>query len=346
MTDTTISDAICVPQDDGTGVADGSEDYNSAAYIQLLSKYKGDGSYVGEDNTGSATLQFNDVDTTNEQVDVGTGYAYIMDGNHTVQSGFQTTYDTTLPVDTPYVVILPTTVVGLGLGTDTDNDVWLAVDPTTNDSVYIRHGSGLSAPTDPSVKLGTVNTSTGATTRPNDLGSTSLRSLSTDSASVTNQVDAGSLSADSANIASYHTASDDAELDDVLSSASDGDTILLGNSDFSTDRNVSTSVMFIGSGRTGSVIDSNWTVDSRCEFIGISVGEGYTITVNERIEVNKCVNFASTTLWDVYADRCKFNLIEEGEISFGSSTQDGIVDSSSLVSVTGNTTDNTVGDIA
>lgn len=169
MTDTTISDAICAPQDDGTGVSDGSEDFTSAGYFMLLAKYKGDGSYVGEDNTGSATLQFNDVDTTNEEVDVGTGYAYIHESSHTVQSGAQTTYDTTLPVSTPYVVILPTEVTNLGLGTDTSNDLWLAVDPTTNDDVYIRHGSGLSAPTDPSVKLGTVDTSSGDTTRANDL---------------------------------------------------------------------------------------------------------------------------------------------------------------------------------
>ena len=44
MTDTTISDAIVAPQDDGTGVSDGSEDFTSAAYFQLLGKYKGDGS--------------------------------------------------------------------------------------------------------------------------------------------------------------------------------------------------------------------------------------------------------------------------------------------------------------
>jgi hypothetical protein len=178
MTDTTISDAVVFPQDDGTGVSDGSEDYSSAAYFSALAKYQGYGSYVGEDNTGSATLQFNDIDTSNEQVDVGTGYAYIEEGSHTVQSGSQTTYDTTIPINTPYVVMLPSEVVNLGLGTDNVNDLWLAVDPTSNDDVFIRHGNGLSAPSVPSVKLGTVDTASGATTRANDLSTTSNKLVS------------------------------------------------------------------------------------------------------------------------------------------------------------------------
>jgi len=181
MTDTTISDALVAPQDDGTGVPDGSEDFTSAAYFQALSKYQGYDSYVGEDNTGSATLQFSNVDTSNEQVDVNSGYAYINEGNHIVQSAGQSTYDTTLPIETPYVVILPSSVTGLGLGTDNVNDLWLAVDPTSNDSVYIRHGNGLSAPSDPSVKLGTVDTSNGDTTRANDLAQSEQDSITTQS---------------------------------------------------------------------------------------------------------------------------------------------------------------------
>lgn len=180
MTDTTVSGAVVFPEDDGTGVTDGSEDYNSAGYFSLLAKYKGDGTYVAEDSSGNATLQFANVDTTNETVDVESGYAYIMDSGTSVQAGSQTTYNTTLPNETPYVVILPNNETGLGLGTDTGNDLWLAIDPTSNDSVYIRHGSGLSAPSDPSVKLGTVNSSDGSTTRPNDLATTSIDTLNTD----------------------------------------------------------------------------------------------------------------------------------------------------------------------
>lgn len=177
MTDTTISDAVAWPQDDGTGVSDGSEDYNSAAYFSLISRYKGDGTYVGEDVTGSATLQFNDVDTTNEQVDVGSGHAYINESGKSVQEGSQTGYNTTLPVDVPYVVILPSEVVDLPLDTDTTNDVWLAVDPANQDDVFIRSGSGLNAPSVPNVKLGTVDSSDGSTTRANDFANPTVEDL-------------------------------------------------------------------------------------------------------------------------------------------------------------------------
>jgi hypothetical protein len=173
MADTNLVDAVVFPQDDGSGVADGQEDYDSAGWFALLSRYKGDGNYVGEDTTGNPTLQFNDVDTTNNEFDIGTGYAYIND-SVSVQSGAQTSYDTNLPNDVPYVVTLPDEVTNLSLDAGT-NDVWLAVDPTANDSVYVRHGGGLSAPSDPSVKLGTIDASTGSDTRPNDLANPTLR---------------------------------------------------------------------------------------------------------------------------------------------------------------------------
>jgi hypothetical protein len=161
MTDTTVSDAVVTPQDDGTGVADGSEGFISAGKTGVLSQSLGS-DYV---DTG---LTFANVDTTNEQVDVAAGVAYITESGNSIQSGAQKAYDRTLPSDMVYAVILPTDVTDLALGTDTDNDVWLAVDPTSPDAVYLRHGSGLSAPSDPSLKLGTVNTSDGSTTRAND----------------------------------------------------------------------------------------------------------------------------------------------------------------------------------
>lgn len=41
MVDTTLTNAFVFPQDDGTGVADGSEDYSSAAGFGLLSSHTG-----------------------------------------------------------------------------------------------------------------------------------------------------------------------------------------------------------------------------------------------------------------------------------------------------------------
>lgn len=173
MTDTTISDAVFYPEDEGTGVPDGDEDYDSAAYDALLSRYHGDTAYRGNG------CELTNVVTTDgsETVDVTAGHAFVIDdasvtggsrsGNPVVQSSFQQTYDTTLAGgSTPvYVVILPTTVTDLALDTDATNDVWLFVDPGgSNDTVQIRHGTGLSEPSLPSVKLGTANSADGSVT--------------------------------------------------------------------------------------------------------------------------------------------------------------------------------------
>jgi hypothetical protein len=186
MTDTNIVDAVVFPQDDGTGVPDGQESYDSAGSFSLLSRYKGQGTYVGEDKNGNATLQFNDVDTGSNEFDIGAGHAYILDSK-TIQSGAQTTYNTDLPDDTPYVVILPNEQTNLGLDSGI-NDVYLSLDPTANDSVTVRHGSGVSAPSDPSVKLGTVDASSGDTTRANDLANITTSSVTTGQQSVTGNV--------------------------------------------------------------------------------------------------------------------------------------------------------------
>lgn len=165
MVDTTVTDAVVFPQDDGTGVADGSEDFNSAGYFGLLAE--SDGTARVRNGLDFANIVTTD---TSETVDVTAGHAFVVEGGNTVQSGSQATYDTTLPSgsDMAYLVVLPTAETGLALDTDVVNDLWVAVDPTTQDSVYIRHGNGLSTPTDPSVKLGTVDATDGSTTRAND----------------------------------------------------------------------------------------------------------------------------------------------------------------------------------
>jgi hypothetical protein len=160
MTDTDISDAVVFPEDDGTGVPDGAEDYDSAGHFGLLSQHQG-GTYVGNG------LGFTNVDTTNETVDITTGHAFVEFSSVTVQSGSGTTYDTTLPDAIVMTIVLPSNVT-LSLDTDATNDVYLATDPTTNDGAYLRHGSAVTEPTDPSVLLGTVNTADGSTTRASD----------------------------------------------------------------------------------------------------------------------------------------------------------------------------------
>lgn len=181
MTDTTVSDAVVFPQDEGYGVPDGSEDYISGGFLGAMARYA-DGTYVDEG------MNFANVDTTNEQVDVTAGVAFIDVSTVSVQSGSQTSYDTTLPSGVPMVVVMPTSVADLGLGADTGNDLWLAVDTSQQDTVYIRHGSGLSAPTDPSVKLGTVDSSDGSTVEANRDAAVTYRSADAEDMTASNSL--------------------------------------------------------------------------------------------------------------------------------------------------------------
>lgn len=169
MVDTNITDAVVFPEDDGTGVSDGSEDYDSAGHFGLLSQHQG-GTYVGNG------LTFDNIDTTNDTADIGAGHAFVEFDTVTVQSGSQTTYDTTLPDPIVMTIVLPTSVT-LQLDTDSVNDIYLATDPTTNDAAYLRHGSAVSQPTNPFIDLGTVDTTDGSTTRENDNASPTFNSV-------------------------------------------------------------------------------------------------------------------------------------------------------------------------
>jgi len=190
MTDTDItSSATAYPLDPGySGVTSAQRD--SAADLAAMVTHVS-GAYVRQ-----SELQFNQVDTTNDQVDVGTGRAFVLVSGVDMQSGTQSNYDMTLQADVAVGVDVVSEIVDLGLASSAVNDLWLAVDldgstTGTEGGVYIRHGGGLSAPSDPNVKLGTVDTSDGSTTRPNDGSSLSLRNLT-----VTNNGDFGSLSAE------------------------------------------------------------------------------------------------------------------------------------------------------
>jgi hypothetical protein len=77
-------------------------------------------------------------------------------------------------------IVLPSNIT-LSLDTDAVNDVYLATDPTTQDGAYLRHGSAVTEPTDPSVKLGTVNTSDGSTTRASDNASSTFDTVTSNS---------------------------------------------------------------------------------------------------------------------------------------------------------------------
>jgi hypothetical protein len=181
MTDTTIGGAVAHALDEGVAsVSDGAENIDSAGFINALATHV-QGSYVRDGSLG-----FNDVDTNGNEVDVDPGRCFVAVADVDIQSdrsgAVTPSYDTTLGADVVLAVDVPTEVTNLGLDAGT-NDVWVAVDAdgsTTGAAgdVYVRHGSGLSAPSDPSVKLGSVDASSGATTRANDRPSPSLADAS------------------------------------------------------------------------------------------------------------------------------------------------------------------------
>lgn len=174
MTDTQIADGVLFPQDDGTGVTDGNEDATYAALLATLARYEDD-SYV------DSGLGFNSVVTTDgsEEFTLGNGLAFVED-NQSYSSGKRNgraafgfgsvldTYDTELPDGLPTAVILPTSTT-ISLETDATVDVYLYIDPTVQDgsNVFVRHGSAVSTPSNPSILLGTINTADGTTNEQN-----------------------------------------------------------------------------------------------------------------------------------------------------------------------------------
>jgi len=162
MATQTISDAVVVPQSQGTGLA-ANDEPNSAASLALLAEYRG-GEYH--------SLSFSNHDGTNGAVDVGPGYAFVLDdsgstandrgsgGNAQAQSTTTSGFDTELPTEQVYLVVLPTAVT-ISCTESTLNQIWLNVtDVTSDNSVEIRSDGGAGTTTEPSdtsLKLGEVN---------------------------------------------------------------------------------------------------------------------------------------------------------------------------------------------
>ena len=162
MATQSVSDAVVTPQSKGTGLA-ANDVPNSAAAIALLSAYRS-GEYH--------SLTFSGHDATNDTVDVGPGYAFVRDdsgstandrgasGNAQAQSTGTSGFDTELPTEQAYLIVLPTAVT-ISCTDATLNKIWLNVtDVTSNNSVEIRSdgGGGTTAePGDTFLKLGKVN---------------------------------------------------------------------------------------------------------------------------------------------------------------------------------------------
>src|SRR6056297_1820065 len=77
MTTTTVSDAVILPQSQGTGLS-GENATIDAAINGVLNRYVG-GEYV--DTTYSTGLQFQNHDAANDTVEVGPGIVFIQDNS-------------------------------------------------------------------------------------------------------------------------------------------------------------------------------------------------------------------------------------------------------------------------
>ena len=167
---------------------------------------------------------------------------------------------------------------------------------------------------------------------------------------VTPAIDAGSVSTETVSINSQiHFASDDSELDTVLSNATDGDTIILGTSEFSQNRTIGDRLQILarsGMGREAGRISGDWQFEERVELKGAHLLSA-EITINDELSVlQNCNAFnASDNTVTVNADKFRFYGGFSIEVVFASGTSGGIVDSSTGTSVVDNG-NNTVGDIA
>lgn len=167
MTDTVVTTALTFPHDEGLpNISDGSETWESAGFQMALAQTTESESYIRND----VDLAFTNHNGTDNTVELTPGLAYLNLGGETVN--VQSTlggddppaYDTTLPGDPGLMVVAPATIGPLSLTSATVNDVWLAyatdnsVTGISPGDIWVRHGSGLSAPTaHPHVKVGTVN---------------------------------------------------------------------------------------------------------------------------------------------------------------------------------------------
>lgn len=310
MTETTITDAIVWPEDKGTGapVAADEGDWASAAYHASLATATG-ADYV---ETGLG-LNYNPSDTT---MDVGDGVAFVKyTGSSTVQLD-SSSYDTAWDEDLIFMVDAPA-VSNLSLDSGAVNDVYLAVDPTGGDSARLRYGSSVSAPSDPHVKLGEVDTSTDTTTERNRNPSLSADSVTTpemtlNGTSVTSltganlSVSGGTLNA-TQNTTTTLWMSDyssggvcDAEFDSAISDASPGDRIVFDHNSYELAGNhVISKSLTIDSTRDSTLsLTQTSNNDAQIEFRGGGTGSSTTTTAalvegQRSIAVNDSSAFAA-----------------------------------------------------
>jgi hypothetical protein len=148
----------------------------------------------------------------------------------------------------------------------------------------------------------------------------------------------------------YDGSDADSRLDNALAAASDGDVIYLENAQYTADRTISKTLVIEGTRQGGSTIVGVWTINGRFSEISrcfVSQNNGGQLLVN----IDRCHIHTITGSGDPFISVADDNVLLAGIVSFGNSvefqsnTSGGLASQLVDTSVTGNSADNTVGDV-
>ena len=155
-----MPDGIVFPQDEGTGLADGDEaDFTSGGHFAGLAGQSNNSDYV------EAGLVFT-VNFTDDLLDIGSGLAFIIDEDGATVQDQNGDYTQNWDGPVNYAVQV-NEETGIALTADDVNHVFLAFDPSESNSPYYEVNTSGDAPTDPSLKIGEVDTAEESSTEQN-----------------------------------------------------------------------------------------------------------------------------------------------------------------------------------
>jgi hypothetical protein len=191
VTTTSVSDAVVLPQSQGTGLPSESAPMD-AALMGVMARFRGDGAYV--DTQYASGLAFQNHSASNDTVEIAPGACWVEDGQsstagerasggspRSARTPPTDDYDIDLPGPTYYLVVFPT-AVQISVSDSTLNAVHVDLDVSSNNGVAIEHdGSSTASTGSTSLKIGEANPDdASADTRANDDPELTARSVSTD----------------------------------------------------------------------------------------------------------------------------------------------------------------------
>jgi hypothetical protein len=143
----------------------------------------------------------------------------------------------------------------------------------------------------------------------------------------------------------------DVRLDNALSEAADGNTILLENNQYTADITTSLELSIIGAGArfSGSSVagSTTWTFDSPVVIDKVGFENNATaLTLNGKDSFLTRCNFSGSAAITLSSIRCVVNSITGGQITLTSNSADCLINSTTGAQITDNGSRNTIGDIA